>query len=92
MVAKDCWWEGASKKDFIPLNMSGWGNMTVDGALYAPLDADSGIIVNVSNFKGNISLLNMYITGSIDVKPNSRDLKMLIWNIHNYHKKIRCYF
>ncbi|MEO5995912.1 MAG: glycosyl hydrolase family 28-related protein [Chitinophagaceae bacterium] len=87
MVAMDCWWEGSYKKDFIPLNLNGNGNLTVDGALYAPLDQDSGIVVNVSNFKGNIALLNMYLNGSIDVKPNSPGLNMLIWNIHIYNKQ-----
>lgn len=87
MVAMDCWWEGASKKDFLPLNLSGHGNLTVDGVMYAPSDADSGTIINVSNYKGNITLLNMYLAGSIDVKPNSPELKMIIWNINIYHKK-----
>lgn len=87
MVAMDCWWEGAAKKDFLPLDLSGNGNLTVDGALYAPSDADSGAVINVSNFKGNITLLNMYLAGSINVKPNSPGLKMMIWNINIYHKK-----
>ncbi len=92
MVAKDCWWEGSLKKDFIPLNLTGDGNLTVDGALYAPSDQDSGTIINVSNFKGKISLLNMYLSGSIDVQPNSPGLKMLIWNINNYYKKDPFFF
>lgn len=87
MVAKDCWWEGAYKKDFLPLNLSGNGNLTVDGALYAPTDQDSGTVINVSNFSGRLSLMNMYLIGGIDVKPNSAELNMLIWNI-NYYRKL----
>lgn len=86
MVAMDCWWEGP-KKEFLPLDLSGYGNLTVDGAMYAPSEADSGAVINVSNFKGNITLLNMYLAGSINVKPNSPGLKMLIWNINMYYKK-----
>ena len=87
MVAKDCWWEGSLKKDFIPLNLNGSGNLTVDGALYAPSDQDSGTIINVSNFAGSITLVNMNLAGSIDVKPSSSsNLRMLVWNINIYHK------
>lgn len=88
MVAKDCWFEGSFRKDFIPVDLNGgYGNLTVDGAMYASSDLDSGALVNVSNFKGKISLLNMYLIGSIYVSPNSPGLKMLIWNINNFHKK-----
>ncbi|MEJ7766479.1 MAG: glycosyl hydrolase family 28-related protein [Chitinophagaceae bacterium] len=87
MLARDCWWEGSLKKDFIPLNLSGNGNLTVDGALYAPSDQDSGTIINVSQFTGNLVLMNMYLAGSIDVKTNSPGLKMLIWNV-NYYRKL----
>ncbi len=87
MIARDCWWEGSYKRDFIPLNLTGNGNLTVDGAMYAPTDLDSGTIINVSNFSGKLALLNMYLAGSIDVKPNSPHLKMLVWNINNYYKK-----
>lgn len=92
VVARDCWWEGASRKEFMPLNLSGNGNLTVDGALYSPSDHDSGTIINVSDFTGNISLLNMYLSGSIDVKPNSPKLKMLVWNVNNYYKKDPFFF
>ena len=87
MIARDCWWEGSYKKDFIPLNLTGDGNLTVDGAMYAPKDLDSGTIINVSNFRGKLALMNMYLAGGIDVKPNSPQLKMLVWNINNYYKK-----
>src|SRR5207249_3087027 len=46
LVAKDCWWEGSYRKDFLPLDLTGYGNLTVDGAMYAPSDMDSGITVN----------------------------------------------
>src|SRR5207302_4886760 len=75
-----------------PLDLTGYGNLTVDGAMYAPSDMDSGITVNVSNFKGKISLLNMYIIGSVYVNPNSPDLQMLIWNVNHYHKKDPSFF
>jgi hypothetical protein len=87
MVARDCWWEGAFKKDYLPLDLTGNGNLTVDGAMYAPTDSDSGTIIRISDFKGKISLLNMYLLGSIDVKPNSPQLKMLVWNVNNFYKK-----
>ncbi|MBE7173727.1 MAG: hypothetical protein INR73_24355 [Williamsia sp.] len=86
MVARDCWWEGSNKKDFLPLNLTGNGNLTVDGAMYAPTDADSGAVVVVGNFSGRISLLNMYLIGSIRVQPNPATLKMLVWNVNMYHK------
>lgn len=86
MVARDCWWEGSSKKDFIPLNLTGNGNLTVDGAMYAPADGDSGTVVRIGDFSGQVSLLNMYLVGSIRVQPNPATLKMLIWNVNMYHK------
>jgi hypothetical protein len=87
MVAKDCWYEGMAKKDYLPLDLTnGYGNLTVDGALYSPSDADSNAIIKVSNFRGRISLSDMYLMGTIDVKPNSPNLEMLIWNIHYYYK------
>lgn len=85
MVARDCWWEDSYKKDFIPLDLSGNGNLTVDGAMYAPSDGDSGTVIHVGNFSGKISLLNMYLIGSIDVQPNAA-LKMLVWNVNMYYK------
>jgi hypothetical protein len=92
MVAHDCWWEGGSTKDFLPLNLSGNGNLTVDGALYSPSNHDSTTTINVSDFTGNICLLDMYLGGSIDVKPNSAGLKMLVWNVNYYYKKDPFFF
>jgi hypothetical protein len=87
VVAKDCWWEGSFRKDFIPLKLSGWGNLTIDGGMFAPADNDSGSVVQVDNFKGKVTLMNMYLIGSIFAKPSQADLQMLVWNINMYHKK-----
>jgi hypothetical protein len=82
-VAKDCWWEGA---DRIPLNLEGSGKITIDGFMLAPQNVDSGVSVAIGSFKGQISLLNAYLQGSVSVAPNNPDLNMLLWNIHSYHK------
>jgi hypothetical protein len=87
MVAKDCWWEGSYRKEFLPLNLSGWGNLTIDGAMYAPRDNDSGAAVQINNFRGQVTLMNMYLIGSIFANRTPRDLKLLIWNINMYHKR-----
>ena len=86
MVARDCWWEGSYRKDFMPLNLTGNGNLTIDGAMYAPTDQDSGTVVQVGNFTGRLGLLNMYLVGGIRVQPGTAALKMLIWNVNLYHK------
>ena len=57
---KDCWWEGAMRK---PLDFSGSGRITIDGAMVAPNGADSNTTVSINRFAGKISLLNMYIQG-----------------------------
>ncbi|MEP6746848.1 MAG: glycosyl hydrolase family 28-related protein [Bacteroidota bacterium] len=80
-VYKDCWWEGNAR---VPLNLSGSGNLTIDGAMIAPVGADSNTTVSIKKFKGNISLLNMYLQGAVDVLPNNPDLKLLLMNIHFY--------
>ena len=82
LVAKDCWWEGAMRK---PLNLSGKGYITIDGAMIAPVGADSNTTVSVNRFSGNISLLNMYLQGGISVDPVNPDLNLLFWNIHFYY-------
>jgi hypothetical protein len=87
MVAKDCWWEGEYRKNFMPLNLTGYGNLTIDGAMLAPSDNDSGTVVQVSKFKGRLSLLNMFLTGGIETKSDSPGLDMLAWNVSHYHKK-----
>ncbi|MEJ7737879.1 MAG: glycosyl hydrolase family 28-related protein [Chitinophagaceae bacterium] len=87
MVAKDCWWEGKFRKEYLPLDLTGYGNLTVDAAMYAPSDLDSGTTIQVSNFRGNLSLMNMYVTGGIDVKPGSPGLNMFVWNINHHHKR-----
>lgn len=82
-LAKDCWWEGA---DHIPLDISGSGTVTVDGAMIAPYKADSTTTVNIGKFNGSISLMNMYLQGAVSVQPDNPDLSLLLWNIHFYFK------
>ena len=81
-VMKDCWWEGAMRK---PLNFTGSGRITIDGAMVAPNGADSNATVAINKFAGNISLLNMYIQGGVQVEKNNPQLNVLLWNIHFYH-------
>jgi len=81
-VIKDCWWEGATRK---PLNFSGSGRITIDGAMVAPNDADSNTTIAINKFSGKISLLNMYVQGGISVEKNNPSLNFLLWNIHFYH-------
>lgn len=81
-VMKDCWWEGAMRK---PLDFSGSGRITIDGAMVAPNGADSNTTVSVNRFAGKISLLNMYIQGGVNVDKNNPQLSLLLWNIHFYH-------
>lgn len=82
-LAKDCWWEGAPGA---ALTLNGAGTVTVDGAMIAPAKSDSLPVVRVDKFAGKISLLNMYIQGGIDCRPDNPNLDMLLWNIHFYHK------
>lgn len=82
-VAKDCWWEG-NKKLF--QDISGKGNITIDGAMIAPLGADSTPSLIVNNFEGKITLANMYIQGGIKVNEPGDKLSILGWNLHFYHK------
>lgn len=86
VVAKDCWWEGAISKDLIPYNLTGSGNFTLDGAMIAPAAQDSSNVITVSNFKGNISLMNIYLYGAVYVNPSSAGLNMLVWNVNMLHK------
>ena len=80
-VFKDCWWEGPAAN---PINVSGSGNLTIDGAMIAPAKADSTVSVSIKKFKGNISLINMYLQGSISVSADNPDLKLLLMNMHFY--------
>jgi hypothetical protein len=82
-LARDCWWEGARR---IPLDLSGSGNISIDGAMIAPASADSMPTIRIGKFDGSISLMNMYVQGGLAVRENNPALKLLVWNIHFYHK------
>lgn len=82
IVAKDCWWEGPSRK---PLDLTGNGSISIDCAMIAPVGADSGTTVAINRFSGNISLSNMYLQGGISVAPSNPGLNLFLWNIHFYH-------
>ncbi len=84
-TAKDCWWEG-DKKTF--QNISGKGSITIDGAMIAPVGADSTPTMRINDFEGKISLLNMYIQGALDIKNENKKLSFFAWNIHFYHKML----
>ncbi len=82
-LAKDCWWEGPER---VPLNLEGSGSVSIDGAMIAPANNDSLPTIRVGKFKGDISLLNMYVQGGLSVEPANPGLNLLVWNIHFYHK------
>lgn len=82
-LAKDCWWEGPER---LPLNLSGSGSITIDGAMIAPAGVDSLPTILIGKFKGSISLLNMYVQGALSVQENNPSLNLLVWNILFYHK------
>jgi len=82
LVAKDCWWEGPTRK---PLELSGKGSISIDGAMIAPDGSDSNTTVSINHFSGNISLMNMYLQGGVSVDPLNPGLNLLFWNIHFYH-------
>lgn len=81
-VAKDCWWEGASK---LPINLTGEGNVTIDGAMVAA-SRDSSTGIKINNFSGKVTLMNMYVQGGLEVKPDNPALDLLVWNINFYYK------
>jgi hypothetical protein len=83
-IARDCWWEGAGT---LPVNLKGSGNFVIDGAMIAPLKLDSSVIISVNDFAGKISLMDMYLIGSIEVKKNNPSLQLLAWNLNFYYKK-----
>jgi hypothetical protein len=82
-LAKDCWWEGSEKT---PLNLEGEGNLSIDGAMIAPLKADSTPTIQIRKFKGSITFMNMYLQGALSPLPDNPDLRLLVWNIHFYFK------
>jgi len=82
-IAKDCWWEGPTR---LPINIQGSGNITLDGIMVAPVNADSNATVKIGKFDGKISVLNAYIQGALTVEGKNPSLKFLVWNTHFYHK------
>lgn len=82
-VAKDCWWEGPAR---MPLNLSGWGTISLDGSMLAPNKVDSQTTVNIGSFKGSISLMNMYLQGALQARADNPQLNLLLWNINFYYK------
>ena len=82
-VAKDCWWEGPKG---MALDLNGYGNVTIDGAMIAPSPADSTAAISIKNFRGKVSLLNMYVQGALDILPLNDQLQIMVWNVHYYHK------
>jgi hypothetical protein len=87
MVAKDCWWEGASKKEYLPLDLNGEGRFTLDGAMISPRDLDSTATIRVNNFKGKVTISDLYMYGGIDVNNAINDLRVLIWNANLIKKQ-----
>ena len=82
-LSKDCWWEGVERQ---PLRLAGDGEITIDGAMIAPRGADSLPTIAIENFRGKVSLLNLYIQGGLKIKPANKDLALLGWNLHFYYK------
>jgi hypothetical protein len=82
-MAKDCWWEGNLK---MPLGLTGDGRISIDGAMLAPEKMDSTPTITINNFKGKISLLNMYMYGAILPGAGLGGLDLLVWNVHVMHK------
>lgn len=86
MIAKDCWWEGAYKKEYLPVDLSGDGRFTLDGAMLSARDLDSTAIIRINNFKGSVTLCDMYVYGGLDVNAGN-DLRLLVWNVHFFKKQ-----
>jgi hypothetical protein len=82
-LAKDCWWEGPER---CPLNLSGSGSVTLDGAMIAPAEHDSMTTIRIGKFDGQISMMNMYLQGGLSVQGDNPSLQLLVWNILFYFK------
>lgn len=82
-VGRDIWWEG---KSAIPLDLKGSGNITIDGAMIAPLKKDSLTTVRINRFDGRVSLMNLYLQGALEVNPDNPNLELMAWNINFYYK------
>ena len=78
-MAKDCWWEGNMTT---PLDFTGDGNISIDGAMVARARLDSTPSVRINNFSGKISIMNMYLHGAIAPGNGLDKLSLLIWNVH----------
>jgi hypothetical protein len=82
-VAKDCWYEGGGR---VPVDLNGSGTVTIDGTMMAPPNADSTPTIRIGKFAGKVSLMNMYVQGSVGCGPDNPGLSLLLWNIHFYYK------
>jgi hypothetical protein len=81
-TAKDCWWEGVYKKNWLPIDLQdGRGNFTLDGAMIAPPDLDSTTTIRINNFKGRVTLMDLYMYGGIEINSQNKDLKAMVWNV-----------
>jgi hypothetical protein len=70
----------------VPLNLSGWGTISIDGALAAPAKMDSTTTIRIHDFKGSISLMNMIVQGAFTPEGQLPGLRLLAWNVQFYHK------
>jgi hypothetical protein len=83
-LSKDCWWEGDT---YSPVNLSGDGQITIDGTKMAPKQADSMPIIVINKFTGKFCLMNAYVQGGVKIEPDNRELELLFWNLNFYYKK-----
>jgi hypothetical protein len=81
-VAKDCWYEGSRKT---PIDLTGWGRVSIDGAMIAA-SLDSAVAIRINEFSGKVTLINMYVQGSVAVTAPNPRLDLLLWNINFYNK------
>lgn len=79
IVAKDCWWEGARGA---VLNLSGKGNITLEGFQMAPKGLDTSTSIIINKFSGRISILSAYMYGGVSISNVNPDLNLLFWNTH----------
>lgn len=83
-LSKDCWWEGDVRT---PIDLQGDGDITIDNTKIAPNAADSMPIVKIGRFTGNLTLMNAYVQGGMEIDPNNPGLRFLLWNTNFYYKK-----
>jgi hypothetical protein len=90
-VGKDCWWEGSSSTEYIPLDFKeGSGNFSISGAMLAPNKNDTSITIRIGNFKGSITLSDMYVHGGMEISSITPDCNLFAWNI-NFLRKMDPY-